>query len=98
MNLQLGSVVRRANERGDKIRIHGWFLDVSTGLVEDLKYNAAYNKEMKEIYKDILLNLSSVDNDTYNHSCGHAHGAKDPCPSTSPNLGKAAGADKKLGK
>ena len=70
---------------------------MSTGLVEDLKFNSSYTKEMKEIYKDILLNLSSVDSDTYNHSCGHAHGAQDPCPSTDPKLGTAVSSDKKSG-
>lgn len=59
MNLRKNASIRRMKDKGQKIRIHGWFLDTSTGLIETLKFNNEYMKKLFEVHSDTLLRLSS---------------------------------------
>lgn len=61
LNLKKSAALRRAKDQGKTIRVHGFFLNVRTGVVEDLKFNNAYKQDMQKIYSDILMKLSTVD-------------------------------------
>ena len=36
-------------------------MNVGTGVVEDLKFNNAYKKNMQKIYSDLLMKLSTLE-------------------------------------
>ena len=61
LNLKKSAVLRRAKDSGKIIRVHGWFMNVGTGVVEDLKFNNAYKKNMQKIYSDLLMKLSILE-------------------------------------
>ena len=61
MNVRKSASVKRAIEAGRDIRIHGWFLDVSTGLIEELQFNNDYATTISNIYSDTLQRLSKID-------------------------------------
>jgi len=61
MNLRKNATLRRAKDKGITIRVHGWFLDTTTGLIESLQFNNEYTKTLFEVHSDTLMRLSSHD-------------------------------------
>lgn len=61
MNIQKSAVVRKALSKGRNIQIHGWYLDIKTGFIDELLFNNDYTNLMQEIYSDTLFRLSSID-------------------------------------
>ena len=59
MNVRKNAALRRVAKLGGKVRIHGWYLDTSTGLIETLRFNDEYTKKIAEMHSDILLKYSS---------------------------------------
>lgn len=65
MNIQKSAVVRKAISKGRNIQIHGWYLDIKTGFIDELLFNNDYTNLMQEIYSDTLFRLSSIDGSSF---------------------------------
>src|SRR3990167_7070088 len=59
INIKRSAVVRRAIAAGKKVNVYPFFMNVCTGIVENLKMENNYMEKVSEIYTDTLMRLSS---------------------------------------
>ena len=59
INIKRSAVVRRAIASGKKVKVYPFFMNVCTGLVENLKMESNYMEKVTDIYTDTLMRLSS---------------------------------------
>lgn len=59
LNIKRSAVVRRAIASGKKIKVYPFFMNVCSGLVENLKMESNYMEKVSDIYTDTLMRLSS---------------------------------------
>jgi carbonic anhydrase len=59
MNIKRSAAVRRAVASGKKIKVYPFFMNICTGIVENLKMENNYMEKVSEIYTDTLMRLSS---------------------------------------
>lgn len=58
-NLGHSTVVRSAWERGQKLSVHGWFYDISDGVLKSLNISAKNRESLNETYQAAMANLVS---------------------------------------
>lgn len=63
MNLIRSGVIRKARAAGRNVQVHGWYMDVSTGIIDELRFNDQYTKNLHHMYGDLLLKLAAFDSD-----------------------------------
>ncbi|MEZ8142558.1 carbonate dehydratase [Enterovibrio norvegicus FF-162] len=56
-NLGNSTILRSAWERGQDVKIHGWFYDISDGVLKDLGMNANSLKTLEAVYEDAMAEL-----------------------------------------
>lgn len=59
INIKRSAVVRRAIASGKKIKVYPFFMNVCSGIVENLKMESNYMDKVSDIYTDTLMRLSS---------------------------------------
>lgn len=54
VNLQKNANIRRARKKGFNIKIHGWFLDLEKGYIENIPYSDDYEEIIRQINRQTL--------------------------------------------